>query len=60
VDAVDLAERSDRTNLKGRVWGVLAQAQRDKSGEAVGSALHLYEAKGNFAAAAHLRETVVG
>ena len=58
--AVELAERSDRLNLRARVWLALCRIRRDGSeneeaDEAAASALRLYEEKGNVAGAAHLR-----
>jgi DNA-binding SARP family transcriptional activator len=57
--AIDLAERSDRLNLKGRAWIALAQIRRGagapEAEEAAAAALRVYETKGNVAAAAHLR-----
>jgi hypothetical protein len=58
--AVELAERSDRLNLKARVWLVLSEVQHgsgqhENGDAAVAEALRLYEKKGNVAAAARLR-----
>lgn len=57
--AVELAEQSDRLNLRARVWLALSQVHRGngqtaEAAEAAAAALRLYEAKGNIAAAAHL------
>jgi hypothetical protein len=60
LTAVEVADRSDRLNLRGRVWVALAQMRRDggepaEAEDAIAAALRLYEAKGNVAAAAHVR-----
>jgi class 3 adenylate cyclase/tetratricopeptide (TPR) repeat protein len=60
LSAVELVERSDRLNLKGRVWVALSQVRRggdeiEEADSAAATALRLYEAKGNVAAAGHLR-----
>ena len=59
--AVELAERSDMLNLRARIWLALAEVQRRNAAAAeadaaVAEAIRLYEAKGNVAAAAPLRE----
>jgi hypothetical protein len=61
--AVELADRSDRLNLRARVWLALSQVRRNGSenvdaDEAAAAALRLYEQKGNVAAAAHLRASL--
>jgi tetratricopeptide (TPR) repeat protein len=58
--AVDCAERTDKLNLRARIWLVLADVQRAtgavaEADAAVAAAIRLYEAKGNIAAAAPLR-----
>jgi tetratricopeptide (TPR) repeat protein len=58
--AVEVAERSDWLNIRARTWLALAEG-RQANGQpveaeaAVATALRLYEAKGNVAAAARLR-----
>ena len=58
--AVELAERTDMLNLRGRAWLALAEAQQrngdgTRADAAVATAIRLYEKKGNVAAAAPLR-----
>jgi tetratricopeptide (TPR) repeat protein len=57
---VDVADLSDRLNVRARVWLALAEVRRargetDEAEAAVAHALTLYEQKGNVAAAARLR-----
>jgi tetratricopeptide (TPR) repeat protein len=63
--AVELAERFEWLNFKARVWEALAEVRlaRGETAEAraaVGTALGLYERKGNVAAAASLRAVYEG
>jgi DNA-binding SARP family transcriptional activator/tetratricopeptide (TPR) repeat protein len=57
---VELADKSDRLNLRARIWLALAEVERARSAEAesdtaTASALALYIQKGNVAASAGLR-----
>jgi tetratricopeptide (TPR) repeat protein len=58
--AVEVADRSDRPNVRARVWLALAEVTRAagltaEADTAVATALALYEQKGNVAAAARLQ-----
>ena len=58
--AVDYAELTDSLNLRARIWMALAEVQRAggaaaEADAALATAIRLYEAKGNLAAAARLR-----
>jgi tetratricopeptide (TPR) repeat protein len=59
--AVEVAEPMDMLNIRARAWLALAEVHRarsksDAAAAALAEALHLYEAKGNVAAAARLRD----
>jgi len=58
--AVELADQSDMLNLRGRLWAACAEVHRAagrhvEADAAFATAVRLYEAKGNVAAAASLR-----
>ena len=58
--AVEYAELTDSLNLRARIWTALAEVQRSggaapEADAALATAIRLYAAKGNLAAAARLR-----
>jgi tetratricopeptide (TPR) repeat protein len=60
--AVELVDRSDNLNLRGRVWSAFAEVERKSGSEAqadaaTAEAIRLYEQKGNITAAERLRSS---